>query len=62
MSQESSIRALNATLKRRKGMDPEKRKEVRAQNTKMNDWWGVCRHCGQQLEGSLKELLEHTHA
>lgn len=24
------------------------------------DWWGICRRCGEKLEGSLAALKEHS--
>ena len=44
---------------RRRIMTQERKAEIAAANAKFSDWWGVCRHCGEKVEGTPSQLREH---
>lgn len=52
-------RAMTAAVKRHAGMSPERREEVKKAHEEFSDWFGVCRHCGETITGTPKELREH---
>lgn len=50
-------------------MKPKKSKaELRAEAqerlnevARKTDWWGICRICGQRLDGSVADIKAHKH-
>lgn len=53
-------KAIEHAMQLRLGMPEEDAARLAAFNEEQHDWWGVCSKCGVRLEGSLKELREHS--
>ncbi len=49
-----------AALKRAYGPLPDEQEAMTVGNERFDDWRGVCRHCGEALEGTARQLKEHN--
>jgi hypothetical protein len=49
-------KAFERMMGRNFGMSEATKEKLAKQNAQFNDWYGVCRKCGQSLTGSLEEL------
>lgn len=54
------VKTRSAALKRRYGALPDTVDRVKLNDASFDDWRGRCRHCGEDLEGTLAELREHN--
>lgn len=46
-------------MRRRLGASPEARRKMKEANSAARNWTGRCRKCGQALEGTIAQILEH---
>lgn len=52
-------KAAKLSRTRHTGMDAEGRERLAKALSALSDWWGICRHCGEKLEGTLAAIKEH---
>lgn len=52
-------RAMDVAARRRRGMSEGARERVAREQEKMDDWKAVCRHCKENLRGTIAQLKTH---
>ena len=52
-------RFIEAAMVRRLGMSEGGLERLEAANTAATDWRATCHKCGEQLRGSMEQLMEH---
>lgn len=55
----ASREVIEARLTRKKGGTEAGKDALKKANSAFADWYGICRRCGEELSGTVKQIMGH---